>query len=60
MSHATSLLAHVTGLLLRVVLFTLFFGGPVFAVSNLQIGDGSYKKSNGAGLVLMVSLQRAR
>lgn len=60
MSFATAVIAKFAGLFLRVALVSLFFGGPVFAVSNLQTGSSGFSKNSGAGLVLLVSLQRNR
>lgn len=60
MSFAAAAITKSAGLIMRVALVSLFFGGPVFAVSNLHTGSDGFSKNSGAGLVLLVSLQRNR
>ncbi len=47
------------------LMFAMLIGSPLLAVQNVRAGDeniieGRYDRSSGAGLVLMVSLQRSR
>lgn len=49
----------------RALVLAAVLGTPLFAMqsvraSNDNVLEGIYEKSNGAGLVLMVSLQRSR
>ncbi len=52
-------------LLPKALIVASLFIAPLMAMETVRAGDehileGTYKKSSGAGLVLMVSLQRAR
>lgn len=52
-------------LLPKALIVASLFIGPLMAIETVRAGDahiieGTYKKSSGAGLVLVVSLQRAR
>ncbi|WP_295813567.1 hypothetical protein [uncultured Nitratireductor sp.] len=47
------------------LMFAILVGSPLLAVQNVRasnenIIEGHYERSNGAGLVLMVSLKRSR
>lgn len=60
MSYIAAAITKCASLSIRVAMVSLFFGGPVFAVSSLQAGSDGFSKNSGAGLVLLVSLQRNR
>ena len=50
--------------LLRIAMLTLALFAPMFAMQQVQAGtstiiEDTYKRSSGAGLVILVSLQRA-
>ena len=50
--------SHILTTVLRIAIFSTIFIGPVAGFAATQSGPGA--SVNGAGLVLFVSLQRAR